>query len=214
AARHALGGVAALALHLLDLGAGKGAADALLDRLCRRLADQHAVVAADVVDDRFVELVAADAHAALVDHAAERDHAALGRAAAEVDDHRAAGFGHRQAGADRRGHRLFDQIDLARASTERALADRAALDLRRAAGHADDDARARLEHRARMDHLDELLEHLLGDGEVGDHAVFHRADGFDVAGHLAQHRLGFGAHRLDGFLATGAALMADGDHGR
>ena len=42
------------------------------DHLGRRLADQHAVVAPDVVDDRFVELVAADAHE-LVDHAAERD---------------------------------------------------------------------------------------------------------------------------------------------
>ena len=33
--------------------------------------------------------------------------------------------------------------------------------------------------------LDELLEHLLGDGEVGDHAVLHRADGGDVARRLA-----------------------------
>ena len=43
------------------------------DSLGRRLADQHAVVAPDVVDDRFVELVAADADAALVDHAAQAD---------------------------------------------------------------------------------------------------------------------------------------------
>ena len=48
-----------------------------------------------------------------------------------------------------------------------------------------------------MHHLDELLEHLLGDGEVGDHAVFHGADCFDVAGHLAQHGFGFTAHGLD-----------------
>jgi hypothetical protein len=60
-------------------------------------------------------------------------------------------------------------------------------------------------------HLDELLEHLLGDGEVGDHAVLHRADGLDVAGHLAQHGLGFVADGLDGLLAVGAAFMADGD---
>src|SRR5678816_4511783 len=85
AARHAFGEVAALDLDLLDLGAGKGRADALLDHLGRRLADQHAVVAPDVVDDRFVELVAADADRALVDHAAEGDHADLGRAAADVD---------------------------------------------------------------------------------------------------------------------------------
>ena len=63
-----------------------------------------------------------------------------------------------------------------------------------------------------MHHLDELLEHLLGDGEVGNHAVFHGADGFDVAGHLAQHGLGFLADRLDGLFALRAAFVANGDH--
>ena len=64
-----------------------------------------------------------------------------------------------------------------------------------------------------MDHLDELLQHLLGDGEVGDDAVLHGPDGFDVARHLAEHRLGFGADGLDGLLAVGAAFVADGDDG-
>ena len=65
-----------------------------------------------------------------------------------------------------------------------------------------------------MHHLDELLEHLLGDGEVGDHAVLHRADRLDVAGHLAQHGLGFLAHGLDRLLAVRAAFVADRDHRR
>ena len=72
--------------------------------------------------------------------------------------------------------------------------------------------RGLLEHRARMHHLDELLEHLLGDGEVGDHAVFHGANGFDVAGHLAQHGLGLVTHSLNGFLALRAAFMANRHH--
>jgi hypothetical protein len=62
-------------------------------------------------------------------------------------------------------------------------------------------------------HLDELLEHLLGDREVGNHAVLHGADGFDIAGHLAQHGLGFLADGLNGFLALGATFVADGDDG-
>ena len=62
-----------------------------------------------------------------------------------------------------------------------------------------------------MHHLDELLEHLLGDDEVGDHAVLHRPDGLDVARHLTEHGLGFLADGLDGFLAVGAAFVADGD---
>jgi hypothetical protein len=148
-------------------------ADALLDGLGGGLADQHAVVAADVVDDGLVELVAADADRALVDHAAQRDHADLGGAAADVDDHRAGGLGHRQAGADRGGHRFLDQVHLGGAGAQGGVADGAALHLGGAAGHADDDARAGREHRARMHHLDELLDHLLGDHEVGDHAVLH-----------------------------------------
>ena len=65
-----------------------------------------------------------------------------------------------------------------------------------------------------MHHLDELLEHLLGDGEVGDHAVFHGPYGFDVAGHFAQHGFGFVADGLDAFLALRAAFVADGDDRR
>ena len=63
-----------------------------------------------------------------------------------------------------------------------------------------------------MHHLDELLEHLLGDGEVGDHAVLHRADGLDVAGHLAEHGLGLGPTAWIVFLPLRAAFVADGDH--
>jgi hypothetical protein len=65
-----------------------------------------------------------------------------------------------------------------------------------------------LKDGARVHHADELLEHLLGDGEVGDHAVLHRADGLDVARHLAQHGLGFVAHGLDGLLARWGRLRA------
>ena len=146
-----------------------------------------------------------------VDHAAQRDDADFRRAAADVDDHRARGFGDRQAGTDRGGHRLLDQVDLGGAGAQRRFTDGAALDLGRTARHADDDARAGAQHLAVMDHLDELLEHLLGHGEVGNHAVLHRADRLDIAGDLAQHGLGLAADGLDGLLAVGAAFVADGN---
>ena len=63
-----------------------------------------------------------------------------------------------------------------------------------------------------MHHLDELLEHLLGDGEVGDHAVLHRADRLDIARHLAQHGLGFLADGLNRLLALGTTFVADRHH--
>ena len=107
-----------------------GRADLELDLLGRLLADQQLVLALGVVDDRLVQLVAADADRLRDDDAAERDHRDLARAAADVDDHRAGRLADRQAGADRRRHRLLDQVGLARAGREAGLLDRALLDAR------------------------------------------------------------------------------------
>src|SRR5881397_2864635 len=84
----------------------------------------------------------------------------FGRAAAHVDDHRARRLRNRQVGADRSCHRFLNEVYLRRARAERGFADRAALDLRRAAGHADDDARGWAEEPGIEHFLDELLQHL------------------------------------------------------
>jgi len=59
---------------------------------------------------------------------------------------------------------------------------------------------------------DELLEHLLGDGEVGNDAVLHRADDRDRAGGLAKHFLGAVTDGLNGLFGIRAAFHADGDN--
>src|SRR5690606_6091316 len=107
--RHAFGQITALDFDLADLRAREGGADFFLDEFGGRLANQHAVVAADVVDDGFIELVAADAHGAFVDHPAQRDHGDLGRAAADIHHHRTAGVRDSQASADGSGHGFFDE---------------------------------------------------------------------------------------------------------
>ena len=66
----------------------------------------------------------------------------------------------------------------------------------------------------RMHRLDEVLQHLLGDGEIGDHAVLHRADGLDVARHPAEHLLGLQRPRPHHLLAAGTTFLADRDDGR
>jgi hypothetical protein len=66
-------------------------------------------------------------------------------ATSDVEHHRAASLVHRHAGADRRGHRLLDEIHLARAGAFGGLAYRAPLDLGRAVRHAHENARARAE---------------------------------------------------------------------
>src|SRR5690606_18893793 len=139
----------------------------------------------------------------------ERNDGHFGGAAADVDHHGAAGVGYGQPCAYGCSHGLFDKVDLTGPRPKRRFADGAALDLGGATRNANDDARAGGEHAARMHHADELLEHLLGNGKVGDHAVFHGADGLDVAGHATQHLLGFAADRLDDFLAAGSAIVAN-----
>ena len=84
-----------------------------LDLFGRAIADHHVVLLAHVVGDRLVEAVAADAHGARDDDAAERDDGDLARAAADVDDQVARRPGDGHVGADRRRQRLFDQIRLA-----------------------------------------------------------------------------------------------------
>jgi hypothetical protein len=64
------------------------------------------------------------------------------------------------------------------------------------------------QHLAVVRLLDEVVQHLLGDFEVGDHAVLHGLDGHDVAGRAAQHLLGLFAH---GFHLAG--VLVDGDDG-
>ena len=60
-----------------------------------------------------------------------------------------------------------------------------------------------------VDLLDEVPQHLLGDVEVGDHAVLQRADRGDRPGRAAEHALGLDA---DGVHL--AAALVDRDHRR
>ncbi len=211
--RHALGEVAALDRHLAHLLPRVGGADLELDALGGRLADQDAVVAAHVVRDRLVEAVAADADRLRVDDAVQRDHRDLGGAAADVEHHRAARLVDRHAGADRGGHRFLDQVHAACAGAFGRLLDRAALDLGRTERHADQHARRGAEPAVAVHLADEVLEHLLGVGEVGDDAVLHRPDRGDVPRRAAEHVLGLHADRDDD-LAAAARFVLDGDHRR
>ena len=78
----------------------------------------------------------------------------------------------------------------------RRVPDRPLLDLGNSRGHADDDPwtieapRAPTPSRDPPSGLDEVLQHPLGDVEIGDDAVLQRAERLDVLGRAAEHRLG------------------------
>ena len=154
-------------------------ADLELDLLGRLLADQQLVLALDVIHDRLVELVAADADRLRDDDPAERDHRDLAGAAADVDDHRAGRLADRKPGADRGRHRLLDQVGLPGARRRQASSTARFSTPVTPDGHADDHPRMR--PAVLVDLLDEVPEHLLGDLEVGDHAVLQRPDRLDRA---------------------------------
>ena len=56
--------------------------------------------------------------------------------------------------------------------------------------------------------LDEVVQHLFCNFEVGDDAVLHRLDGDDIARSASEHFLGLFANRLDL-----AGILVNGDDG-
>ena len=98
-----------------------------------------------------------------------------------------------QVGADGSRHGFFDQENLPRAGVLGRFLNGPALDRGRARRHADNDLR-RGEGAVIVNLPDEVLDHLLGNFEVGDHTVSHGSDRLDRAGRTAQHALGLVAH--------------------
>src|SRR6185437_6840536 len=200
---HAVQKIAALDLQRLartHIGRA-GGTDVFLDAFGAGFTDQQVKVTTDIGDDRFVHLVAADAHRTRIDDTAERKHRHFRGATADVDDHGACGFGNRQTRTNRSSHRFLDQEHAAGARGQRGFLNRATFDGSGTGRHADDDHRIR-EGTAIVHFADEVLDHFFGDFEIGDHAVAHGADSFDVAGRAAQHHLGVVAHRTNLFLAA------------
>ena len=102
-------------------------------------------------------------------------------------------LGHGQTRSDGGRHRLLDKVGGPGAGADGGLLDRPPLHPGDPRGHAHH--HARMSPAVLVDPLDEVAQHLLGDVEVGDDAVFERPDGGDGARGAAQHALGVGADR-------------------
>ena len=179
-----------------------------LDLLGGSLTDQQIVFPFQVIHDSFVHLISGHAHGTRVNDAAQRNHRNVRCAAANVDHHVAAGLGDGQSGADRRYHGLLDQMHFAGLGAIGRIHDRAFFHLRNLRRDTNHDARMH-QHLAVVRLLNEIVQHLLGDLEIGNHAVFHGLNGDDVAGRAAQHFLRFFANSFHF-----ARVLVDGDDGR
>jgi hypothetical protein len=162
------------------------------------------MLALHVGDERLVHLIAAHADRLPDNHPSQRDDGDLRGATANVTDHARLRLGDREPGADRRGHRLLDQVRGASAGRHRRFLDRAPLDVGDSARHAHDRTGA----AAAADRsTDEVMEHALRQVEVGDDAVTERAQRPDRRRRSPDHPL-----RL---LADGMHLarsLVDSDH--
>ena len=138
------------------------------------------------MDDRLIHLVSGDPHRTRVDDTAQADHGDVGRAAADIDDHVSVWLRDRQAGADGRRHRFFDEIDLRSFCTIRGVFDSASFHLSNFRRNPDHNTRAH-PRLSIVGLADEVLKHLLRDFKVGDDTILHRANRNDVAGRTAQH---------------------------
>ncbi|MNO74949.1 hypothetical protein D3C76_659690 [compost metagenome] len=199
---NAFGQVATANVDFANFAARVGRADFLFDALSGGFTDQAAVVTTHVSDDRFVEAVAANADGFGIHHTVQGDQRDFSGTTTDIHDHRTASFFNRQAGTDRSGHWLFDQEHFTGTGTEGRFTDGATLNLGGFAWNADQHTRARLQKAVFMNLVNKVLQHLFADAEVGDHAVFHRTNGRNVARRTAEHALGFGADSNDTFLVT------------
>ena len=99
----------------------------------------HVVGTLHVRNDRFVKFVPAHPQAAAEDDAGEGDDCDFASPAADVHDHVACRFMHRQTDADGGGHRLLNQIHLARAGVGGGIFDGPFFHFRDARRHCDHD---------------------------------------------------------------------------
>jgi hypothetical protein len=86
-------------------------------------------------------------------------------------------------------------VDLARTGGQRRVDDRPLLHLGDARRRAHDEPRAA--HPALLDLAQEVAQHLLGDLEVGDHAVAQGPDRLDRRRGAADHALRLATHRMN-----------------
>ena len=151
----------------------------------------------DVLDDRFVEFVAADADRVRNDHIAEGDDAHFGRTAADIAHHVTGRFENGNLRADRSRSRFGYRFDLFRSGTESRFDDGPAFDIGDARGNSDPHAHRAEKLMTGRNLRDKIFDHLFGTVDIGDNAVGKGSDRDDTARRFIEHTLRFGTDGSD-----------------
>src|SRR4030095_1999625 len=158
------------------------------------------------LNNSVVHRVAGNTDGPRVDDPGHAHDSDIGGAATNIDDNVSARLRYRKSGADASRHSFFDQKDLGRFRSVRRVLDSPAFHLSNSGGNADDDARANKPPSV-LRLADEMLKHLFGDFEIGDHPVFHRADGHNIGRCATEHLFCVPAKSLD---VIGYLIYSDG----
>jgi len=168
-------------------------------------------MAANIGDDSFVHLVTTSAHRGGIGQPAQAENGDFGGAATNIDHHAANRLGNGHIRANRRCHRLKDQMNVRGPCVRRRIADRAAFNRGGARRHTDHDFGVAKHALLAVHLLDEVLDHLFGHFDVGDHTIAQRADRLDAVGGLPHHHLRIIANCLH---AADAVDRLNRDHRR
>ena len=130
------------------------------------------------------------------DGAAQGDDRNVRGTAADVDNHIAAGTGNVDASSNGSRDGLLDDVDFPGACTVSGILNGPLLDFGDTRRHADRNPGLPI---GLLSHglLDEVLDHLLGHGIVGDNALAKGTDSDDISRSPAQHQTGFLTYCLD-----------------
>ena len=171
----------------------------LFQLLSRALANGNAELAADMLQDLVVVVVARHPDTGGLDLAAQRQHRDIRGSSADINDHPAIGHGNVDAGAEGRGNGLINEVDLPGTGGHDRLHHGVALNAGDGRRHAD--RHPGLDHVGAVHLIDEAADELTGHGVVTDDAVFQRENRGNIVGRAAHHSQCLVAHLQHGVLA-------------
>ena len=144
------------------------------------LTDQQVVLAFDVLRNRFIHLISGDLVRTAMNHTREGDNGDFGGSSADIHNHVSRGLRHGQTCADRRRHRLLDQMSFAGFRTIGRILHRSLFNLGDSRWDSNDDSRMH-EYFPAVRLLNEVRQHFFRHRKIRNDTILHWPDGYYVS---------------------------------